>query len=112
MLPIVPLPPLKQKRKNSKTNISTINNQIISSPSQIDKSKNNPFAINTSSKIINNNDINVNKINNNKNINININKIIKRENIEKTEKKEIKENLNISFLDNAIFNFSKGLYYL
>ena len=112
MLPLVPLPPLKQKRKNSKTNISTINNQISSSPSQIDKSKNNAFKINTSSKIINNNDINVNKINNNKNINININKIIKRENIEKTEKKEIKENLNISFLDNAIINFSKGLYYL
>ena len=115
MLPIVPLPPLKQKRKNSKTtaNISTINNQILSSPSQIDKSKNYAFKIDTSSKIINNNnDINVNKKNNNKINNININKIIKIEKIEKTENKQTNENLNLSFIDSAIINFSKGLYNL
>ena len=99
MLPIVPLPPLKQKRKNSKTtaNISTINNQILSSPSQLDKSKNYAFKIDTSSKIINNNNdinININKKNNNKINNININKIIKIEKIEKTENKETNENLN------------------
>jgi histone-lysine N-methyltransferase SETD3 len=117
MLPIVPLPPLKQKRKNSKTtaNISTINNQILSSPSQLDKSKNYAFKIDTSSKIINNNNdinININKKNNNKINNININKIIKIEKIEKTENKETNENLNLSFIDSAIINFSKGLYNL
>ena len=95
MFPIVPLPQLKQKRKNSKTN----NSQIISSSSDIDKSKNYIFKINLSSKNKNNN---INKRDTNKNTN----KIIK---IEKTEKIE---NNNISFIDNAIINFGKGLYNL
>ena len=112
MLPIVPLPPLKQKRKNSKANISTINKQIISSPSQIDKSKNNQFKINISTK--NNSNNNTNKKNNNKNNNkiIKIEKIEKTEKTEKKEKKEKKDNFNISFIDRAIINFSKGLYFL
>ena len=99
MLPIVPLPPLKQKRKNSKTNI----NQIISSPSDINKSKNNIFKINLSSK---------NKINNNINkrdVFQNSNKLIK---IEKTEKIEKIENNDISYIDRAIINFGKGFYNL
>ncbi len=95
MFPIVPLPQLKQKRKNSKTN----NSQIISSSSDNDKSKNYIFKINLSSKNKNNN---INKRDTNKNTN----KIIK---IEKTEKIE---NNNISFIDNAIINFGKGLYNL
>ena len=95
MFPIVTLPKLKQKRKNSKTN----NSQIISSSSDIDKSKNYIFKINLSSKNKNNN---INKRDTNKNTN----KIIK---IEKTEKIE---NNNISFIDNAIINFGKGLYNL
>ena len=95
MFPIVPLPQLKQKRKNSKT----YNSQIISSSSDIDKSKNYIFKINLSSKNKNNN---INKRDTNKNTN----KIIK---IEKTEKIE---NNNISFIDNAIINFGKGLYNL
>ena len=112
MLPIVPLPPLKQKRKNSKANISTINKQIISSPSQIDKSKNNQFKINISTK--NNSNNNTNKKNNNKNNNkiIKIEKIEKTEKTEKKEKKQKKDNFNISFIDRAIINFSKGLYFL
>ena len=98
MLSIVPLPPSQQKRKNSKPKALTINNPLKSSPTQLNKSNNNIFIIDTSSKIINNK-------NNIINDNANINKIIKN------EKTENKENNKISILDVAIINFKRGIYY-
>ena len=96
MLPIVPLPQ-KQKNKIAKTNISSLNQPFILSETEINKSKNNIFKINITSKNINNN---TKKSNNNK-------KSTKKE---KSQKKDKDNNINISHIDRAIFNFGKGLF--
>ena len=97
MLPIVPLPQ-KQKRKNSKTNIASLNQPFILSQSEIDKSKNSIFKINIALKNTSNNS--TNKTNNKK---------VSKKN-EKTETKNNNNNNNLSFIENAIINYEKGFY--
>ena len=97
MLPIVPLPQ-KQKRKNSKTNIASLNQPFLLSQSEIDKSKNSIFKINITLKNTCNN--NTNKTNNKK---------VSKKN-EKAETKNNNNNNNLSFIENAIINFEKGFY--
>ena len=91
MLSIEPKPSIRHRKTNSKNNLSTISNQFISQDIDIEKTKNNCFRIDLSSK------------SNNKSKN----KSNKKSKTKKSEKNKI---FNISFIDIAIQNYNKGYY--
>ena len=93
MLSLEPKPTIRFRKINSKNNISTIDDQFISPNIELEKTKNNNFRIDLSSK---SNNKSKNKSNNKKNKN------------KKSEKNKI---YTTSFIDIAIINYNKGFYH-